>query len=87
MSALVVVEQVGSEYYIKTSKGLTISANDKKVVATDGGTTKSTISFSSGDINIACGNTKVLRYNTAGAAMFRFYATGSMGAVSLFKLA
>ena len=84
-SAMVVVEQVGSEYIMKTSDGKVIKANGKAVEIDETGTTRSTFKLEGGNIIITSGTTFTLQYNNS-ADLFRYYGT-TQKPICLYKLA
>ena len=84
MNALVEVVQVGSEYIMKTSTGLTIIGGNKSISAVADDTTRSTFVYSNGNVTINSGNSYTLQYNGS-ASVFRYYSS-AQSPVTMYKL-
>ena len=85
LKALVEVEQVGSEYRLKTSDGKYLTSSDKKILNT--GDESSRVKFvmaSDGSVNITLATTKTMQYNPGFG--FRMYDANKYNKIYLYKL-
>lgn len=85
LSALVIVEQVGNEYIMKTSTGKTIKSGKNTIAIDEEGTTRSTFTLSGDSIVINSGGTEYsLQYNQS-ANLFRYYSSNQQP-VTMYRL-
>ena len=83
--AMVVVEQVGSQYVMKTSTGQVLSNSDKSFKIDTTGEAKVNIAIKSGQLELKFnGGSKLLMFNKSWGG-FRFYSSGQTP-VQLYRL-